>query len=151
MNDNLNATEKPEGTTQSPTETPDTQTLDMSAAMPEREVQAGKTFAILSYALSFIGLPFFLIPLITRDNAFTLYHAKQCLMIWLAGLALSIVSAPLAVICVGVILAIVGGVALLVFNIMGLINATKGEAKPVPLIGPWAVDWFKGIGKVAKN
>lgn len=118
--------------------------------MSPQEVQAGKTFAILGYALSFVGLPFFIIPLITRDNEFSLYHAKQVLVIWLAGIALSVISAPLAVVCVGIILGIVGGVALLVFTIMGLVNAVKGLAKPIPLIGAWGEQWFKGLTKSAK-
>jgi hypothetical protein len=28
---------------------------------------------------------------------------------------------------------------------MGLIAAVKGEMKPIPLIGKFAEDWFKGI------
>jgi len=36
---------------------------------------------------------------------------------------------------------------LVVLDIMGLVNAIKGEMKPVPLIGQFAEDWFKGIKK----
>jgi uncharacterized membrane protein len=31
---------------------------------------------------------------------------------------------------------------------MGLINASKGEAKELPVIGKYAEEWFKGIQKV---
>ena len=41
-----------------------------------KDVEEGRTFAILSYALSFISIPFFLVPLIMRNNEFSLYHAK---------------------------------------------------------------------------
>ena len=138
------------------TETPEAQDNQAaSQAEPEavpqkagnKEIEEGKVFAILSYALSFIGLPFFLVPLIMRNNEFSLYHAKQCLIIWLGGVALSVISAPLSVICIGVILALVGGIFLLVLNIMGLINAVKGEQKPIPVIGKWGEDWFKGLKK----
>ena len=112
------------------------------------EVEEGKAFAILSYALNFLGLPFFVIPLIMRNNVFSLYHAKQCLLLWLAGVAVSVVAVPLAAICIGVILIPAAIVFLLVLNIMGLINACKAEQKPVPLIGKWAEAWFKGITKV---
>ena len=54
-------------------------------AADSKEVEDGKIFAILSYVLNFVGLPFFLVPLIMRNNAFSLYHAKQCLMWWIAG------------------------------------------------------------------
>ncbi len=111
------------------------------------EVQQGKTFAILSYALSFISLPFFLVPLIMRNNEFSLYHAKQCLMIWLGGVAVSIVGSILSVICIGIIILIAGMIFLLVLDIMGLINAVKGLQKPLPVIGKWGEDWFKGLQK----
>ena len=112
-----------------------------------KEIEDGKAFAILSYALSFIGLPFFIVPLIMRNNAFALFHAKQCLMLWLAGIALSVVCAPLMAICIGFILLPAGGIFLLVLGIMGLINSIKAEVKMVPLIGKFAEDWFKGIRK----
>ena len=149
MNDVNQPTDPVNATPQEPENAPP-ETVETPQGIPPSEIEAGKTFAILSYALSFVGLPFFLIPLITRDNDFSLYHAKQSLIIWLAGIVLSIISVPLAVICIGIVLAIVGGIALLVFNIIGLINAVKGEARPVPLIGVWGVDWFKGLAKAGQ-
>ncbi len=111
------------------------------------EVEEGRTFAILSYALSLIGLPFFLVPLIMRNNEFSLYHAKQCLLLWLGGIVVSVVGVPLMAVCIGLILVPVAGLFLLVLDIMGLVNAIKGEQKPVPLIGKYADDWFKGLKK----
>jgi uncharacterized membrane protein len=120
------------------------------ASTPARspDVEAGRAFAILSYALSFIGLPFFLVPLIMRNNEFSLYHAKQCLILWLAGLAVSIVGGILTILCIGLVILLAGGIFLLVLNIMGLINAINGEQKPLPVIGVYADQWFKGITKV---
>ena len=117
-------------------------------AATAQEVEDGKAFAILSYALSIIGLPFFLVPLIMRNNEFSLYHAKQTLMIWLLGIVGGTISGILTFICVGVILAVALGIFLLVITIMGLIAAAKGEQKPLPLIGKWGEDWFKGLKKV---
>ena len=119
-----------------------------SADVGDKEMEEGKTFAILSYVLNFVGLPFFLVPLIMRNNEFSLYHAKQCLMLWLAGFVLSSVSGVLMAVCIGFILLPASCIFILVLNIMGLINTTKGEMKPVPLIGKWGDDWFKGIKKV---
>ena len=113
-------------------------------------VEAGKTFAILGYALSFVGLPFFLVPVITRDNAYSLYHAKQSMMIWLAGIIVSVVSVILTVICIGPIVGLVGALGLLVLNILGLLQSVNGEAKPLPLVGKYAVEWFKGLTLVPK-
>ncbi len=112
------------------------------------EVEEGRTFAILSYALGLVGLPFFIIPLIIRNNEFSLYHAKQCLLLWLAGRVVSIVGVPLMAVCIGFILVPAAGIFLLVLDILGLVNSIKGDQKPLPLIGKYAEDWFKGLKKV---
>ncbi len=120
-----------------------------TVVMPPEEVEKGKAFAILSYAISFVGLPFFLVPLIMRDNDFSLYHAKQSLMVWIIGAAGGVIGGILMAVCIGVIVLPVVGIFTLVINIMGLINAIQGVAKPLPLVGKWAEDWFKGITKAA--
>ena len=138
--ENVQPTSEPKVITPPPEPTP--------PAPESREVEEGKVFAILSYALSIIGLPFFLIPLIMRNNEFSLYHAKQTLIIWLAGIAAGIVSGILSFICIGIVLGVAAAIFLLVLTIMGLINAAQGEEKPLPLIGQWGEEWFKGITKV---
>lgn len=120
---------------------------DLTPAMDEQEIENGKTFAILSYVLGFLGIPFFLVPLIMRDNDFSLYHSKQCLMIWLVGIVGGTISGILMLVCIGVLTAIAIGVFILVVEIIGLMNSTKGLAKPLPLIGKYAEEWFKGISK----
>ena len=117
--------------------------------MAAKEVEEGKAFAVLSYVLSLVGLPFFLVPLIMRNNAFSLFHAKQCLMLWLVGVIGGTLSGLLAFVCIGLILAPIVGILILVLCIIGIVTASKGEAKPLPVVGPWAVDWFKGITKLA--
>ena len=72
-------------------------------------------------------------------------------MIWLAGIILGAVSAVLTVICIGPIIGLVGGLLLLVLNIMGLIQTINGKAEPLPLLGPYAVNWFKGLTTVKNN
>jgi uncharacterized membrane protein len=117
-------------------------------AIDAKEIEEGKAFAILSYVLGFLGLPFFLIPLIMRNNTYSLYHAKQCLMIWLVGMAGGMISSVLvAVFCLGVITGMALGVFILVVEILGIINAVNGEMKPLPVIGKYADEWFKGITK----
>ena len=111
-------------------------------------MEEGRTFAILSYALGLIGLPFFLVPLIMRNNEFSLYHSKQCLLLWLAGIAASMVGSLLMVVCIGLILLPAAMIFVVVLDILGLINAVKGEQKPVPVIGKYADEWFKGLKKV---
>jgi uncharacterized membrane protein len=82
-----------------------------------------------------------------RNNDFSLYHAKQCMMIWLLGLAGGAIAAPLCAVCIGFIILPVLILAILVLLIMGIIAASSGEAKPLPLIGAWGEEWFKGITK----
>ncbi|MCK5528846.1 MAG: DUF4870 domain-containing protein [Kiritimatiellae bacterium] len=139
------------------TEEPKTETVpptpvEEPAATPETpamdEIEDGKSFAILSYVLTFIGIPFFLVPLIMRNNSFSLYHAKQCLLLALAGIVLGTISGLLVAVCIGLILLPVVAIMLIVFTVMGLMNAINGKAEPVPLIGKFAEDWFKGIQKV---
>ncbi|HIE10783.1 MAG TPA: DUF4870 domain-containing protein [Kiritimatiellae bacterium] len=115
--------------------------------MEQKEIEEGKPFAILSYALNFVGLPFFLVPLIMRNNEFSLYHAKQNLVLWLVGIVGGVISGVLILLCVGVLLFPLLTIFLLVLNVVGLINAIKGEAKPLPVIGKWGEDWFKGLRK----
>jgi len=82
-----------------------------------------------------------------RNNEFSLYHAKQNLILWLFGVIGSVVSSILMMICIGAILWIVVAVAWVVFSVMGIVASNKGEPKPIPLIGKWGEEWFKGIKK----
>ena len=112
------------------------------------EIAEGQTFAILSYALSLTMLPFFFVPLILRNNSFSLYHAKQSLVLWILGVVSLYVGSLLMVFCVGLLIIVATSVLLIVLNIVGLIRAIKGEQKPLPLVGEWAEMWFKGIRKI---
>ncbi|MFT3684162.1 MAG: hypothetical protein QM783_04405 [Phycisphaerales bacterium] len=115
------------------------------------EVSAGKVLSILSYVLNFIRIPFFLVPLIMRNDRFSLYHAKQCLGLWLAFLATGVVIWGFTLITCGIGgiigipcfgLLIVGAIVL---DIIGLVHAVNGECKPMPIVGGYSERWFKGI------
>lgn len=113
-----------------------------------KDVEEGKAFAVLSYALGLVGIPFFLVPLIMRNNEFSLYHAKQCLVLWIAGIVGSVASSVLLFVCVGGVLGIAVLIAWVVLSILGIMASSKGETKPLMVIGQWGEDWFKGIQKV---
>ena len=83
-------------------------------------------------AISYIWI-LFLVPLFAaKDDAFARYHANQGLVLFLVSVALGIIALiPL----IGTIISIIGGIATFVFMILGIINALKGEMKPLPLIG----------------
>jgi uncharacterized membrane protein len=118
--------------------------------IPAEEVAAGKTIALLSYILSLIGLPFWLYPIIVRDNEFSLYHAKQCFMMWIASAVLYTVASILTLVAIGCLIYPVALVMGIVWIIKGIINTNNGQAIPLPIIGKWAVDLFKGITKAPK-
>lgn len=104
---------------------------------PMADVEGGKVLAILSYLIPLV----FIVPLIQKDNHFSLFHAKQVLLLMIGYVIASIVA---TITCgVGFILYL----PLFVFNIMGLIFAIQGQYKPLPLIGNWAEEWFKSISK----
>lgn len=94
----------------------------------EDPVQRGKPMAVLSHMSILFGLPVFLIPLIKRDNAFALHHAKSAMVIFLlflAGFVASFVTCGLAVPFV---------LLLYVPAIVGVVHAARGE-----LAGHWAL------------
>lgn len=129
-----------------------------SSPMTEKEISEGKAFAILCYAINLLGWPFWIVPLVMRNNEFALYHAKQAMMAWIAGAVIAavgfVLGFVLSFVCIGFIvlpIAIVGVVVLaLVWNIMGIMNAANGRCQPLFMIGTQAENWFRGITKVAK-
>ena len=86
----------------------------------------------LMAAISYIWI-LFLVPLLAaKDDAFARYHANQGLVLFLVNIALYIIS---IIPFVGPILSAIGGIATLILMILGIINAVKGEMKPLPFIG----------------
>jgi uncharacterized membrane protein len=140
----MSDTPAPQAETPSPTPSPS------SAGGPqlsEKEIADGKTMAILSYALNFVNLPFWIIPLVQRDNEFSLYHAKQCLVAFIFLLPSAIIAGLSLMICVGAVLLPAVILAGLVLNVMGVMNASKGVCVPLPVIGKFGEKWFAGMVK----
>lgn len=94
-----------------------------------------KTTDIVAY-LTWVGL---LIAFLAGDKENSKFHLNQSLVIILAELALGVVISVGSIIpIVNIIIGIAGGVAtiaLVVFWIMGFVNALQGVEKPLPLIG----------------
>ena len=87
-------------------------------------------------AISYIGI-LFLVPLLAaKDDAFARFHANQGLVLFIANIAAAIAGLILGFIpVIGVIVAWIIRIALFVLMILGIINALKGEMKPLPFIG----------------
>ena len=86
-----------------------------------------KVTGIVAY-ITWIG---WIIAYLAGDKEGAKFHLNQALVLWIASIVLSILSyIPL----IGIIPAILG-IVVFIFWIMGLVNAIKGEEKPLPIIG----------------
>lgn len=104
------------------------------------EVEDGKGIAWLCYIIGLFWIPW----LMKKENKFVMAHVKQGLILTIFVFGGSIIFTCLAFVFPPI--ALVNGLlflAGLVFTIIGIISAVKGEYKPLPLIGPLAEQWFK--------
>lgn len=102
------------------------------------EIEKGKVLAILGYIIWIIAL----VPLIQKDNRFSLYHAKQVLTAFICLIPLFLLSfIPL----LGCFIWIAAMVCVLGCIIMGIINCVNHRMAPLPVIGKFGEQWFKGI------
>lgn len=95
------------------------------------DIEKNKTMAGLAYLLFFL-------PLITcPESGYAKFHANQALLLWITGIADSVVLGIIPII--GWILMPVFGIGILILGIMGLVNGFGGKAKPLPLIGKFTI------------
>ncbi|CCO06933.1 DUF4870 domain-containing protein [Desulforamulus hydrothermalis] len=92
------------------------------------DIDKNKTVAILAYILFFIPL------LAARESKFAMYHANQGLVLFLAAMIVNVLGSFIPLIGWFVILPL-GNLVIIVLAILGIVNAYKGEAKPLPLLG----------------
>ena len=90
--------------------------------------------------MAIIGYIIFFVPLLMpKRSQFLSYHANQALVLFIFAVALQIVlSFFLAIPFIGLILQIVRLLPLLLV-IMGIMNASSGQMKPLPLIGGFTI------------
>lgn len=89
-------------------------------------VPQDKGMAILAYFIFFL-------PLILAPNSqFAKYHANQGLIILIAGIVIMVFG---MVPVIGWVVAPIASIGLFILWILGIINASKGEMKPIPFIG----------------
>jgi uncharacterized membrane protein len=94
------------------------------------DAEKNKIMAILAYI-------FFLIPLLAaKESKFAMYHANQGLLVFLFAIAVNVIGTVVPFLG-WFIIAPLGNLAVLVFVILGIINAANGEMKPLPVIGKY--------------
>lgn len=100
------------------------------------DVEKNKMMAIVGYILPIL----FFVPLITeaKDSPFAKFHSNQQLVLLIAAVIVNVVGGIIPILGWFIILPL-GSIALLVFAIMGLIGAAKGEMKKLPLIGGFEI------------
>jgi uncharacterized membrane protein len=96
-----------------------------------------KIFAFLAYLLSIVG--FLVVLLAKKDDKFAMYHAKQSLVLFIAWIAVWVVSMVLLFIpFIGWLISTLLWIFLLVLWILGMVNALTMKQKPLPVIGQYA-------------
>jgi uncharacterized membrane protein len=95
------------------------------------DVEDNKVIAAIGY----LGI-LCLVPLLAKkDSPFAQYHGKQGLVLFIASIIISVVW---VIPFLGWIIGMVGGLAVFIFLIMGLMNALGGKMVPLPVIGQYA-------------
>lgn len=100
------------------------------------DAEQNKVMAIVGYIIPLL----FFIPLVTdaKNSPFAKYHANQQLVLLITAFLVQVVGTVIPLLGWFIILPL-GMIAVLVFAIMGLIHAAKGEMKPLPLIGGFSI------------
>lgn len=104
--------------------------IDQNIYTPE-DTEKNKTMAGLAYLLFFLPL------IVCPESGYAKFHANQALLLWIMGIAGSVVLGIIPII--GWILMPVFGVGVLILGIMGLVNGFGGKAKRLPLIGKFDI------------
>lgn len=107
----------------------------------QSDAQQNKVMGILAYLSWLVIVPW----IAAKESTFARYHTNQGLVLAIVEIAWWILSAILTAIATAAyslgFLAVIGviswilGIVFLVFSILGIINAAKGEMKPLPIIG----------------
>ena len=118
-------------------------------ADPRWDAENNKIYGILAYFGILVLISILAAP---KESSFSRFHANQGLVLFISEIAASIVLSILGAVLAGlgfassmglavtmsiivVVLSIAIGAFVLVLAIMGIVNAAKGEMKPLPLIG----------------
>ena len=101
--------------------------------MTDSDVEKNKLFAILGYIFPIL----FFIPLVTdgKDSPFAKFHANQQLILLICWVAWSVViSVLISIIHLYLIFRLLN-LALFVVAVLWAISASRGETKPLPVVG----------------
>jgi uncharacterized membrane protein len=98
-----------------------------------KEVEEGRLYAFLGVFLPLVG--FLLVLLVKKKNKYAMYYAKQGLVIFIAYVVIEILK---QIPFIGVMIWVIGGIALLILWIIGLVYSLSDKKQEIPLIGELA-------------
>lgn len=107
-------------------------TPDTTASFDPEDINKNKIFAILAYFGILVLVPIFA----AKDSKFAKFHANQGLLLFIAEIAGSVIS---VIPVLGTLVSFVVSIACFALAIIGIINAAKGEAKELPIIGKYEI------------
>lgn len=107
-------------------------TADTTSEFDPSDINNNKVFAILAY----FGI-LFVVPLLAAPQSkFARYHANQGCVLFILAFAWAIVTIILLFIPVlGGIISALGSLVVIALFVIGIINASNGKAKELPVIG----------------
>ena len=109
-------------------------------------IEVGKPLAIICYATLPLGIPAFILPMLTRDNAYALQHAKYAGVIFLGATLTFILTFAAAFITCGFGTPLVGLTLFFIIpTIQGFLAALNGQDEIPMMVGPWAEKLFSGV------
>ncbi len=98
-----------------------------------QDVEKNKPMAIIGYIIPIL----FFVPLVTdaKNSPYAKFHANQqlnLLLFWVVGQIVGVIT---SFILIGFLIFPLVLIAGLIFMILGIVNASKGEMKELPVIG----------------
>jgi uncharacterized membrane protein len=96
------------------------------------DIEKNKLLAIVGYIVPIL----FFVPLVTegKNSPFARFHANQQLVLLIVAIAVNVAGTMIPFIGWFLILP-VGVVAVIVLAVLGILNASRGEMKRLPVIG----------------
>ena len=116
-------------------------TADTTSEFDPADIESNKIMALISYIGILVLIPIFA----AKESKYARFHANQGLVLLIASaaysIAYSIVAAILGAINLSFIASLLGlvSIAFPVLAVLGIINAVKGIAKELPIIGKFKI------------
>lgn len=112
----------------------------------DAEIEAGKSMALISWLSMLVGLPLWIIPMVQRDNAYALYHAKHAGMAFIASMVVALVVVMLNFVTCGALFFLVPLLFVTWVPVIdGLIKAINGRVEPPIIVGAFTDKLFGGL------